>query len=371
MKMTIQTCDETAHRQWASRSPDERFPSIEVMDAKAREYRDEGREAAIASSRRLADMLGVGNMVSPRGDLGGEVQLIGRTGKRARITSHAFGQIAREAAAPAGYLQTLPADLAVDCLRTGLAGAPDRERRLLFRQNGETTLRGLTSDSYSRIWNADVTERLVELKRRGPWQEAPAAFDGSRGQYMGEKDMFSFFVDSDRRIFESDPNGGLSRGFYARNSEVGFASLDVMLFLYEHVCGNHRVWGFEKIAEISLRHVGNVDERWVDAVSGAVRVFAESSAADDEARIRAAREFELGGTKEEVLDRIFGLGLASRKNLELGFARAVEHEDWYGNPRSAWGLSGGLTEVARDLPNADERLALDRAGARIVELAVA
>lgn len=48
---------------------------------------------------------------------------------------------------------------------------------------------------------------------------------------------------------------------------------------------------------------------------------------------------------------------------------AVENEDRYGNPRSVWAFTGGLTEIARDRLNADERVALERQAGKIMQIA--
>jgi hypothetical protein len=352
-----------AHHQWANRADDERFSSVEEMHKWAKQYKVEAREAALSSPRQLK--LGVVG-----GQDGQRIVLEGRTGQIADMTNWSFSQICREAEAPASYLRTLPATLARDCLTSGLERADDREINLLLNQNSKNTLRAITSPKYTRIWNSDVTERLVALKHSGQgWQEAPAAFDGSRGQYLSDRDMFSFFVDNDRRIFEKDKNGGLSRGFFAWNSEVGASTFGIMTFLYEYVCGNHRVWGASEVVEVKIRHVGRADEKGFEELSAAVKMYADSSASEDEAKITMAREYRIGQTKDEVLDRLFGFNLASKKVLEQAHQIALEHEDWYGDPLSAWGMGGGLTQVARDLPNADERVALDRAGAKVLELA--
>lgn len=183
--------------------------------------------------------------------------------------------------------------------------------------------------------------------------------------------MFCFLVDNERRIFERGPGGGLGRGFFVWNSEVGAASFGIMTFLYEYICGNHRVWGASGVAELRLRHVGNADERAFRDMSFELRKYADSSATELEAQIQSARDFSLGGTKEEVLDKVFGLRLPqlSRKRIAEAQLVAETREDWYGSPRSAWGLAGGITEIARDLPFADERVALDRAAGKVMQLA--
>jgi hypothetical protein len=348
-----------AHHQWSNRAPDERFESIEEMHKWAQAYKAEAREATIPSARRLR--------VEARGN---DVVLLSKDNRVVEFSNWSFGQLCREAEAPAHYLRTLPATLVRDCLTEGLSRAPEVERSLLLRKNGTNQLRAITSPKYTRIWNADVTQRLVDLKHSGQgWQEAPAAFDGSRGQYLSDRDLFSFFVDNDRRIFEKGPGGGLSRGFFVWNSEVGAATFGVMTFLYEFVCGNHRVWGASNLVEVKIRHVGKADTRGFEELRAAVRLYADSSASEDEAKILKARDFRVGATKDEVLNRLFGLNIAPRKTLETAYQVAVEHEGWYGDPNSAWGISGGLTQVARDLPNADERVALDKAGAKVLALA--
>jgi hypothetical protein len=352
-----------ANGQWERRAPDERFSSVEAMHAAALTYQQEAAEADVRSARSLR----------VRAVDGDDVVLESKSGRLASLTNWSFGQLANRAKAPAAYLRTLPAEVAAMALNCGLETAPededeDRGLRLLFKSNGTNTLRAITSRKYGRIWNADVTKRLVALKEQGPWQEAPQAFDGSRGQYLSDRDMFSFFVDNDRRIFETK-NGGLSRGFFAWNSEVGAASFGVMTFLYEYVCGNHRVWGAQNISEVRIRHVGaSVDERAFRELRAVLVDYAEGSAEEDELKIERARTYELGTNKEEVIDAVFGLKLIPRKIVHEAYCLAEKREDWYGNPRSAWGMGGALTEIARDLPNADERVSLERAGTKVLEL---
>src|SRR4051812_44554802 len=349
-----------ANAQWSNRAPDERFDSIEAMHAQALLYQSQAKEFEIKSPRVLAKAIDVSN---------GEIVLNNKNATRqARLTNWSFGQLCKEADAPASYLSRLPAPLARECLQNGLMSAPEDECKIMFRENGGVQLRSINSPRYSRIWNADITKRLVDLKARGTWQEAPAAFDGSRGQYLSDRDMFTFFVDNERRIFEK-ANGGLSRGFFLWNSEVGAASFGIMTFLYEFVCGNHRVWGASNVQEIRVRHIGDANGRGFQNLVAHVRRYAESSATEDEARIESARTYKLGTTQDEVLARLFNLNLAPKKTMEAAYSLACKREAWYGDPRSAWGVSGGITEIARDLPNADDRVALDRVGAKVLELA--
>lgn len=357
--MTVLT---KAHNEWANRPADQRFGSLQAMHERAMQHRT---SAAVAEIKTKALRVAAEN---------DRLLLTGPKGQTADLTNWTFGQIAEKAKAPATYIKTLPANVAADCINIGLKRSDDESTaQVLFSRNGDLTARAITSDKYSRIWNADITKRLVEIEARGPWQPAPEAFDGSRGLYLGDRDMFAFMVDNDRRIFESGPAGGLSRGFFVWNSEVGARSFGIMTFLYEYVCGNHRVWGVSDINEMRIIHIGHGQERKAfEKLTVELRKYADASAADDEAKVLAARRYEIGATKDEVLDAVFRLKTPGLTRKVIAQAYDIvdgEKNDWYGSPRSAWGLAGGLTQVARDLPNADERHALEVASSKVMEMA--
>ena len=348
--------------QWIKRPADERFNSLEALHAATTHHKAVAVEAVNVDLSRLR--------VELRGT---DPVLIGESGKEARFTHHGFKQLAARVGAPAAYLRTLPGELMVANMNSGLSRASAPDDALLFAKNGELRLRAAFSSSYRRIWNADITSRLLAMTAMAPeWQPAPPAFDGSRGLYASDEDMFAFLVDNDRRIFESGPEGGLSRGFMISNSEVGTGAFTITTFFYEFVCGNHRVWGASGQKELRVRHVGAADERAFDELSVELLQYAEGSAKEDEARIERAHLKVLGGTKDEVLDMIFGLRINGlpRKTIEASYALAESHESWYGNPRSVWGLTGGMTQLARDLPNASDRWALERASSKVLALAV-
>jgi hypothetical protein len=345
-----------ASYEWSNRAADERYGSLADIHAAATKRRDDAAVAVVDNT----DLRAV--------EVAGDVKMMGKD-KTASLTNWSFGQLSRAAGAPPNYMTKLSAPLAVECLNEGLEKNDNGTSSLLFNANGSLTARAITSEKYTRIWNADITERLTELSGRG-WSPAPAAFDGSRGLYLGDRDMFCFLVDNERRIFESDPNGGLGRGFFAWNSEVGAKSFGIMKFMYEYVCGNHRVWGASEIVELRVRHVGNADQRGFSEWAATLSEYAESSAADDEAKIRSSKAYSFGATKDDVLDAIFKLRIPdlSKGMIDAGYEKAVEHEDWYGDPTTAWGIAGGITEVARDLPNADDRTKIDRAAGKVMEI---
>lgn len=361
----------SAFNQWANRPADQRFPSLDALHAAVLAHRQEAGKASV-NLKQCDVSVGTGLGVSHNAT-GERAQpvIVGPQGQTAKFTHWSFGQLCRMIEAPAAYLRKLSASLAAENIRAGIAALPatTETSQFLFGSKSDKlmTLRALTSDKYTRIWNSDITSRLLRLREQNPeWQEAPAAFDGSRGMYASDADMFAFMVNNDRRIFESLPGGGLSRGFFVSNSEVGAQSFVVTTFLYEWVCGNHRVMGAKNVREIRVRHVGNADERAFRGLTIELKKYADRTASEDERVISEARRYLLGSTKEEVLDKVFGLSGAPKKLLAAAYDVAVQEEDKYGDPHSVWGFNGGLTQVARDLPNASDRVELEAASADIM-----
>lgn len=356
-----------ASNEWSNRPADQRYSSLNDLHAACVHFHDIARTAT-RPYKGLQIVMGH-NGVQAVPMLQGERGAAG-------FTHWSFGQLAARVGAPAHYLRTLPAANAVADMNHGLQSYrhsviptdDDANASLLFTQNGGLTLQAATSTKYTRIWNDDITRRLLRLPRE--WQPAPAAFDGSRGLYASDHDLFAFMVDNDRRIFERDANGGLGRGFFVTNSMVGAASFAVTTFMFEYVCGNHRVWGASGVQELRIRHIGNADERAFAELSVELTRYADASAADDEAKVSVMRRTLLGATKDEVLDKVFGLRIPdlSRRLIGEAYDKAVERVDWYGAPNSVWGLTGGLTEIARDLPHADERVKLDRAAGKVMAI---
>lgn len=381
-----------ASRQWASRPADERFWTVQEMLDACRAYRERARTSTVQYNLLQCE------------DVAGDLALVGPTGARASLTHYAFGQLSQDVKAPADYLRTLPAPMARDCINLGIRKLDDdRQAALLFdAHGGEFSARCVTSEKYKRIWNHEIVERLIPLQELG-WQVPPArpasADVNTRpateadvlrlsrnnglavkvgdqiapaGLYASDRDMFAFMVNEDARI-EDGTDGGLGRGFFVSNSEVGDASLTITRFLYRYVCGNHIVWGAQNVSEIKIRHIGDANQRFGREFVAELKNYADASAAEDVNRITQAKRFIIGDTKDELLDKLFGLkriGL-SRKALESAYkyAELESAENRTGSPHSAWGFAGGITRLAQESTYASERTKLDRAAGRVLEMA--
>lgn len=349
-----------ASQQWKDRPADERFPSLQALYGATKSYADQARE-----------------VVRPWSDLrvqvdSGEVRLVGKANEPATLTNWSFGQLAARVKAPADYLRRLPATLAAQNLNHGLAARPEGDAQMLFHTNEGLLVRALTSDRYSRIWNYEVGERLLALEANG-WQPARPDIRAELGDwpalYASDHDMFAFVMHP--QVVVSEPGAdGLRKGVIVENSEVGDAMLRLTRFLYREMCGNHIIWGAKDVAEFSLRHVGRIRERLSEWEAHLTHLSNESTS-DIEATIASAKRVTIAATKEEVLDKLFGLrslGL-SRKALTAGYedqetrvATGVEKDD----PRTVWGMVQGITHYATSIKHADTRMEIDKGAGRLL-----
>ncbi|MGD9632149.1 MAG: hypothetical protein AB7O59_24525 [Pirellulales bacterium] len=383
-----------ASNQWASRPADERFASLQEMHDACANYRRSAAEATVRFDQLRVAVSGEPG--EPQ-----DLRLTGPTGAPAAFTNWSFGQLARRVQAPAEYLGRLPAPLAADCLNSGLAriGTDGADSRALFHANGSLVVRAFTSDKYSRIWNCDITGRLLDLQAHGwrvpPARPASADQPGARpateadclrmregggglainpgdmiapaGLYASAHDCFVFMVNEDVRIDDGSA-GGLSRGFFVSNSEVGAAAFRLLEFYYRHVCGNHIVWDVSNVREFKLRHVGSAADVFSGRMVAELRRYADSSQGDALARIAACKRFTLGDSKEKVIDYLFNRGILPKRTLDAAYT-ACEQTEPDLNPRSAWGMMQGITHVSQREPFADKRAAIDAAAAKVAQFA--
>lgn len=387
-----------ASNQWAHRPADQRFWTVQDAFESSNLLAQQAVEKQVSCSELRVEARA------------GDVQLLGSRGTPAKLSWHAFGQMASRAGCPAGFLRKQPPTLAAQNLNWGLkeklSDDPEASTILLFHKDRDDslTLRAATSDKYERIWNWEVFDRLVNLESKG-WRVPPArpsvndprarpatAEDvlqnslrnlpglavregdmiAPAGVYASDHDMFCFLVD-ETHLVEDGRGGALARGAFFWNSEVGDKSLGGMTFLYNAVCGNHIVWGASGVREFKIRHVGEAQQKW-GKVQVELRAYQDGAASLDEARIKAAQLLELGTSKQEVLEAVLGLCRKAKvaipeRTIDAAYSVAEEHSDWYGSPRSAWRIVNGLTEVSQRTEHADVRVQIDRAAGKILATA--
>jgi hypothetical protein len=354
----------TAHREWASRPPDERFASVSSLYEAARIRRERTEERIIETSQIRTE--------APTDDA---LALRGPSGEIAALTNWSFEQLAGIAGAPPKYLRTLPASIASSAINYGLQ-RQQRDGHQLFVDRAEPwTVHAVTSQRYARVHHDELAARVLDLMGDHPAWQLPLGYkDGvygaervPSGAYLGDRDMFLFLVDGNRSL--DDPtdrsHAGMFRGFILRNSDVGAAALTLDLFLFRAVCANHLIWGFHHVAGFRRRHVGaSIHEAWTESLQ-TVRDALDANLDDDRATLLRVTTQELGPTREDVLEAVVTRLDMSRKQAAEAYALAETYEE---NPRSVWGYVQGLTRLSQRTPWQDGRFSLDQAASRLIAM---
>src|SRR5438067_8594825 len=351
----------TAHREWASRPPDERYANVDALyqAARARRERTEERSIDTADFRTEA--------------VDDDLVLHESSGRTATLTHWSFGQLATIASAPPNYLRTLPAAIASNAVNFGLQRQRREQHKLLVERTAPWTVHAVTSQRYARVHHDELASRVLDLMAGHPAWHLPLGYkDGEygaervpSGAYLGDRDMFLFVVDGNRAL--DDPtdrtDAGLFRGFILRNSDVGAAALTLDLFLFRAVCANHLIWGFLHVAGFRRRHVGaSIHEAWTISLED-VRASLDADTAHDRTVLLRATSQELGPTRDAVLEAVVQRLMLSQKQAAEAYTLAEAHEP---NPRSVWGYVQGLTRLSQRTPWQDGRFALDRAASRLI-----
>jgi hypothetical protein len=352
----------TAHREWASRPPDERYASVHALYEAAR-----ARHARI--EERMTETVDLRTEVIDDDDLA----VCNTSHRTAALTHWSFGQLATIASAPPSYLRTLPAAIASQAINYGLQRFAREEYRLFIERTAPWTVHAITSPRYARVQHYELAARVLDLTAQHPGWHLPLGYKGGEfgaekipsGAYLGDRDMFLFLVDGNRDL--DDPtdrsDAGLFRGFILRNSDVGAAALTLDVFLFRAVCGNHIIWGFQHVAGFRRRHVGaSIQTAWTSSLDG-VRAALDADTASDRTLLLRATSQELGATRDAVVETAVQRLEVSQKQAAEAYTLAEEFET---NPRSVWGYVQGLTRLSQRTPWQDGRYALDRAASRLL-----
>lgn len=355
-----------ASRQWATRPADERFTSLHELQDHFHRVRDTSKAVVVSSHQIEAQ--------PDPADTGHKgLVVVGPNGGAFSPTHWAFGQLAQLSEAPAGYLRTLPAPIAADCINYGLKFKRNIEDvGILLQKNGDSILRAATGPRYGRIWNSDVVDALVGRFGdgiSGHWR-VPGEFGkrvtvdkSNTTLFASDRDMFIFLADEDRRI--EIPNrrdgkpGSLARGFFLWNSEVGSKTFGIGMFLFDYVCCNRIVWGASDYQEITIRHTVSAPDKWLEEVKPILESYAEASDKPVQQAIEDARKHLL----EDKLDSF----LAERFGKRTGELIKLAHEADEQRPiESLWDVVVGATAYARTIEHQDSRIEVERVAGAIL-----
>lgn len=359
-----------ASHQWSSRPTDQRFVSLLDLDAHCQNARSNS-VARVLPNRSLE--------AQPVESDHRALVVSGPNGQPVDVSHYAFGQLAQRAGAPAGYLRDLPAPLAADCINYGLRHARDvEELGILLRKgvSGSPTaqLAAVTGPNYGRIWNSTVTRALVqrfgdgitgEFRVPGEFGKQVQVTKDNTTLYASDRDMFVFLADEVNRITipnrRDGKSGEMARGFFVWNSEVGASTFGIATFLFDYVCCNRIVWGAEQYGEIRIRHTAGAPDRWLEQASPAIEAYAHSSSASIVQLITDAKAKRVDDVDAFLKSRFTAKQAAGIKAAHMADEqRPIE---------SLWDVTTGVTAYARSIQYQDERVDLERAGGKVLQLA--
>lgn len=358
----------TASNQWMSRPADERFTSLTAMAEHFEAIRAASRSVVVPNRKIMAE---------PVGDDHKGLVITGPNGHAYAPTHFSFGQLASLAAAPAGYLRTLPSEMAADCINFGLQVRRDVEEVgcLLYRNGGAPVLRAATGPTYGRIWNVDVINALVSrfgdgitgnFRVPGEFGEAVEVTKQNTTLYAGDRDMFVFLADEEHRIEvpnrRDGQSGSMARGFFVWNSEVGSAKFGIATFLFDYVCCNRIVWGAQGYEEITLRHTSGAPARFLEEVTPALISYSNSSTEGIKAGIVEAKKARVDNV-DDFLSKRFGL-----RNRQIQAIKAAHELEEQRPIETIWDAATGVTAYAKGIKWQDERVEVERVGGKILKL---
>lgn len=359
-----------ANREWSTRPQDERFTSLPELHAHCETMREQSRAKAV-SSRAI--------QCAPYDNDGRALVCTGPNGGAVALTHWSFGQLAQRAGAPAGYLRTLPAAMAADCINYGMTSRDVEDLGVLLYKPGAglPVLRAATGPNYGRIWNATITRALLDrfgngltgdFRIPGEFGKAVEITKENTTLYASDRDMFVFLADEQHRI--SVPNrrdgkaGDMARGFFVWNSEVGSQTLGIATFLFDYVCCNRIVWGGTQYKEVRIRHTAGAPDRWLEDVAPAIDAYAHGSAQSVVRAIEDARAKRIGDDDAvtEFLARRF-------TRSQVSAIKAAHIADEQRPIETLWDAATGATAYARSITHQDARVEIEREAGKILDLA--
>ena len=216
-----------------TRPPEEHFPSFEAIQRDASAQRDRCTEL---------DAKDTSILFSESGD---ELHFGEHT---LRLTPYALAQLAAMAKVPLPVLERITPETRAKVLNQCF---PRNKRYKVALADGDK-LRAITSDRYERVWDADVLEEINRwLMGSGFIPAVPTINTDEHGTnamgntkpalFRSDRDMFSFFYSN--RSPGDDGFGGLRKGVFVWNSEVGYKSFGFSTFVFRECCSKYAEFG--------------------------------------------------------------------------------------------------------------------------------
>lgn len=375
----VRTMSEVAHKQWATRGPDERWETMEKLIG----FKREQAEASKSRIIRLADI----EPVLQGDDIGFHIG----NGEVLAPTHHSMSQLchADNLGAPLGLLRDWFQDdpeTVVKVMNKARMKLSDPDKQVGLYSSG-TDMRAITGPNYGRIMDLEVaTELWRACQESGFHWQVPTAFarpgttfscvDPTKEEttiYGSAFDMWVMLVDQETPIqigWVTDPKTGervpdlYSRGIIVRNSECGGIGLWFTTFLYRWICCNRRIHDMLGWQQINLKHTKNVRLAFEQQLIPAANAFLRGDVTGIADAIQAVDSRPFVRSDAEALHVLtHDLKFAPEVAKSI-MGRSLEEE---GVPlRTVGSVVQAMTSYARDIPYTDVRVQAERAVADLV-----
>ena len=293
------------------------------------------------------------------------------------MSNWSFRQLCGQVGASARTINALTAETAATALNELMARAGNQNGVANVLDN--STVRGLYSRHYRRISDLNVFRFFHTLSEQYGYEPA-GNFAGKRGGmapirpeasglYSGCEDSFGIIANEEGKI-EIDGTE-LYHAVMFGNSEVGKKSLWVTDCLYNFICGNHQIWGAQRVRTIAHRHIGT---SVTEVLEKARKQFFEKTDAERRewregvaATYQAAVKTPFADSTEKATKRLQSY---IPKSHAVGALKMADHPAAYPkSPLSHWGIGQAVTLYSQTLATQDTRHSLDVAAGKIIQSA--
>lgn len=342
-----------AHLELFSRTPDERFATLDDLWRHCRESRDASTDRWTPPTELAVRSMQAGLQLAVMND-------------PLRLNDWSFSQLCTLSGISKDTVNRLSPETASRVFAETLPGGT---KPLQVYTSGEM-VRSIHGASYGRLHNVEllsiVREFATDFQPAQRAKTSDSGEDGAKeatGLYCGEQDMFCFLI---------DPTGwteidgeAFAPGFFLWNSEVGRRSVGIQTFWFQAVCQNHIVWDAKNVIDFSRKHTANVHE----ALTQVRQLIEQLVTRRDERRdgfvnvVRKAMQTKLGQDNEEAMKVLCQHGIT--RSLATEALKIAEQQ----GRLTIFAVVDALTRIAGKMKNAGDRTAADTKGASLLALA--
>ena len=307
-------------------------------------------------------------------------------------TPWALRQLGGYAGVPASVLERLTPATAARALNETWDRQAGPVQVLTEGGEGGATLRAVTGPGYTRLWDADVLGEAARWLVPAGWVPAFPTInhggkdegDRERALWRSDRDSFAFLMSDGGGgggVPQDDGLGGLRRGVFLGNSEVGARSFVWGTFLFRDVCANFLIWDPSQVEIRRRRHTSGVlrvahdVRRWMREQVPGVLVDVPGIHVLNRTPYPVPAPAAGDPVGEESWEERFARSVSRRlRDVPLSVARAAAPRAASGDagarPGTWWAAVNGLTAAARELTPAD-RFEVGAAAGLLVEQGLA